>query len=93
MANEKQAYTICDRATYRTRAKQLRLTVLVEGDADLLNHYSAMQVNPARFPSAKSILSGQMIGWLCSPEGQKRIGAFTVNGSRLFTPTCSAGKK
>jgi tungstate transport system substrate-binding protein len=93
MANEKQAYTICDRATFRTRGDQTNLKVLVEGDPDLLNYYSAMQVNPARFPSAKSILSGQMIGWLCSPEGQKRIGAYNVKGHRLFKPTCDSGKK
>jgi tungstate transport system substrate-binding protein len=93
MANEKQAYTICDRATYRSRGGQLNLKVLVEGDPDLLNYYSAMQVNPTRFPSAKNILSGQMIGWLCSPEGQKRIGAYAVNGHRLFNPTCEGGKK
>ena len=92
MASEKQAYTICDRSTYRSRGGHLNLKVLVEGDPDLINYYSAMQVNPTRFPSAKSILAGQLIGWLCSPEGQKRIGAYAVNGHRLFNPTCNPGK-
>ncbi len=89
MANEKQAYTICDRATYLSRGGQLNLKVLVEGDPDLINYYSAMQANPARFPSARKDLSAQLIDWLCSSEGQKIIGAYAVNGHRLFTPNCS----
>jgi tungstate transport system substrate-binding protein len=92
MANEKQAHTICDRATYLTRRDQLNLKVLVEGDPDLMNYYSAMQVNPARFPSARKDLSGQLIRWLCSSEGQRLIGAYAVNGNRLFNPTCPSGK-
>jgi tungstate transport system substrate-binding protein len=89
MANEKQAYTICDRATWLTRKEQLNLKVLVEGDPALINHYSAMQVNPAKFPSVKKELSAQMINWLCSSEGQKLIGDYKVNGNLLFTPTCT----
>jgi len=92
MANEKQAYTICDRATFLARRDQLKLNVLVERDPDLINYYSAMQVNPARFPSAKMDLSGQLIRWLCSSEGQKLIGDHAVNGNRLFIPTCNSGK-
>ena len=92
MASEKQAYTICDRATYLTRKNQLNLQVLMEKDPDLINYYSAMQVNPARFPAARNGLSGQFIRWLCSPEGQKLIDNYTVNGHRLFTPTCNSGK-
>jgi tungstate transport system substrate-binding protein len=88
MANEKQGYTICDRATWLTRKDQLNLKVLVEGDPDLINYYSAMQVNPAKFPSVKKELSAQMIDWICSSEGQKRIGDYKVNGNRLFNPTC-----
>ena len=91
MANEKQAYTICDRATWLTRKDQLNLKVLVEGDPDLINYYSAMQVNPSKFPSVKKELSAQMINWLCSSEGQKLIGDYKANGNRLFKPTC-AGK-
>jgi tungstate transport system substrate-binding protein len=90
MANEKQAYTLCDRATYLARMNQLNLQVLVEGDPELLNLYSAIQVNPARFPAVKSDVARRLIGWLCSPEGQKLIGDFTVGGRRLFTPSCGS---
>ncbi len=92
MANEKKGYTICDRGTYYTRMDQLQLQVLVEGDPDLINYYSAIQVNPKRFPSVKSELSRQMIDWLCSKEGQKLIGSYTVGGRQLFAPAYSSGK-
>jgi tungstate transport system substrate-binding protein len=92
MANEKNGYTICDRATYLTRMSQLKLKVLVEGDPDLINYYSLIQVNPKRFPSVKSDLSRQLIEWLCSEEGQKLIGSYTAGGHQLFKPTYTHGK-
>ena len=92
MANEKNGYTICDRATYLVRMSQLKLKVLVEGDPDLINSYSLIQVNPKRFPSVKSDLSRQLIDWLCSEEGQKLIGSYTVGGPQLFKPAYTHGK-
>jgi tungstate transport system substrate-binding protein len=92
MTQEKQGYTICDRATYLSRINQLRLQVVVEGDPELINYYSAMQVNPQRFPSARSDLARQLIDWLCSPEGQNLIGRYTVNGRALFKPAYAGGK-
>ena len=92
MANEKNGYTLCDRATYLTRKNQIKLQVLVEGDPALINYYSALQVNPKRYPSAKSGLSKQFIDWLCSEEGQKLIGSFTVGGHQLFKPAFTRGK-
>lgn len=92
MSDEKQGYTLCDRATYLARKTQLKLQVLVEGDPDLLNYYSAIQVNPARFPAVKSGLARRLVEWLCTPEGQALIGRYSVGGNTLFTPTCSSGK-
>ena len=92
MAEEKNGYTIADRATYLSRIRQLKLKALVEGDPVLTNYYSAIQVNPARFPSAKSALSRRFIGWLCSSEGQRLIGSYRVNGHRLFKPAYAGGK-
>ena len=92
MANEKSGYTITDRATYLTRRHQLKLEVLVEGDPDLVNYYSLIEVNPARFPSVKSVLSRRLIHWLCSPEGQKRIDSYRVGGHKLFEPAFAGGK-
>jgi len=92
MASEKNAYTICDRATYLTRMNQIKLQLVVEGDPDLINYYSVIQVNPERFPLVKSALASQMIDWFCSAEGQKLIGSYIVGGHVLFKPSFSAGK-
>lgn len=92
MASEKNAYTICDRATYLTRMNQMKLQVLVEGDPVLINYYSAMHVNPKRYPSTKAGLSRQLIDWLCSSEGQRLIGGYTVGGHQLFKPAYISGK-
>jgi tungstate transport system substrate-binding protein len=92
MADEKNAYTVCDRGTYLARAGKLRLQVLSEGDPLLLNYYSAIQVNPERYPEAKAGLSRRLTDWLCSPEGQKLIGEYIVNGHQLFEPSYENGK-
>jgi tungstate transport system substrate-binding protein len=92
MADEMQVYTLSDRATYLARMDRLRLKVLVEGDAELLNYYSAIQVNPARFGSLNSSRALQLIEWLCSPEAQKLISDYSVGGHKLFKPTCGPGK-
>lgn len=92
MANEKKAYTICDRGTYLSRSHQLKLQVLAEGDPGLLNFYSAIQVNATRYPEVKSDLSRQLTDWLCSPEGQKLIGEYIVGGNQLFKPSYNSRK-
>jgi tungstate transport system substrate-binding protein len=92
MTEEKHGYTLCDRSTFLARMNQLKLQVLTEGDPDLVNYYSAIQVNPAKFPSVKAELSHEMIHWICSKETQKRIGEFAVGGRTLFKPACKTGK-
>jgi tungstate transport system substrate-binding protein len=92
MASEKEGYTLCDRATYLTRKSQIKLRILVEGDPDLINYYSAIQVNPQRFPSANAAVSRRLIDWLCSEEGQNLIGSYTVGGNQLFKPSFTRGK-
>jgi tungstate transport system substrate-binding protein len=90
IADEKKAYTISDRATYLQRFERLKLQALVEGDPELLNYYSAIQINPSRFPTAKAALSKKLIEWFCLPEAQKLIGDYRINGRQLFKPTCLA---
>jgi tungstate transport system substrate-binding protein len=92
MSHEKQAYALCDRATYLARRSQLKLAVLVEGDADLLNYYSAILVNPSRFAAVKVDLARSLIGWFCTSQGQKLIGDYSVGGNPLFRPACASGK-
>ena len=86
LADEKQAHTLTDRGTWLARRAGLELQVLVEGDEALLNPYSVMAVNPARFGWVKADLARQLVAWLCSEAGQRRIGAFRVAQEQLFEP-------
>lgn len=49
VAVEKLGYVLTDRATYLSQEKNLKdMSILVEGDNDLLNIYHVMQVNPEK---------------------------------------------
>lgn len=94
MAAEKGGYALADRGTWlKFNAAQKGanpLSIAVEGDKSLFNQYSVMTVNPARCPNAKAALGKKFEDWWTSPSAQKRIGEFTLEGSRLFFP--NAGK-
>jgi tungstate transport system substrate-binding protein len=95
LADQKNAYTITDRATYLARKSTLQSTIGVEGDKLLLNIYHVMPVNPAKFPNVKvNVEGGQAFAmFLVAPETQKVIGDFGKDkyGQPLFFP--DAGKK
>ena len=89
MANEKQAYTLSDRATYLARTQEgLKLEILVEGDPLLFNPYGVIAVNPAKGPHIKADLAQAFIDWLISLLTQEKIGKFGVDkfGAPLFMP-------
>jgi len=89
MAEELQAYTLSDRATYLSRTKQgIKLTILVQGDPLLFNPYGVIAVNPAKSPNIKPDLANQFIDWLISVPVQEKIGQFGMAefGQGLFTP-------
>jgi tungstate transport system substrate-binding protein len=48
-----------------------------------------MLVNPQKHPIVKKELSLQFIDWLISPEGQKAIADYKINGEQLFYPNAS----
>jgi tungstate transport system substrate-binding protein len=89
MANEQQAYTLSDRATYLARGKEgLELDVLVEGDSVLFNPYGVIVVDPQHCPNVNVTLGEQFVDWIISVPVQEQIGAFGVEefGQPLFTP-------
>ena len=92
IASEKAGYTLADRATYLAQKDALRLEILVEGDAALLNVYHVISVNPAKWPSVNTAGAGAFADYLTSAEGQALIGSFGVSelGQQLFVP--DAGK-
>jgi tungstate transport system substrate-binding protein len=89
MAAELQAYTLTDRATYLTYRAKTGLAIAVEGDRKMFNPYGIIAVNPAKHPGANYKGAMQLIDWITSDAGQKRIAAFKLNGEQLFFPSAA----
>ena len=94
IADQKQAYTISDRATWLAFTGKIQLPILVERDPVLLNIYHVMPVNPAKFPNvAINVQGGKAFAdFMVAADTQKVIGAFGLDkyGQSLFVP--DAGK-
>jgi tungstate transport system substrate-binding protein len=92
--NEKQAYTIMDRATYITMKPKITLQILVERDDILLNYMTLIPVNPAKFPQVRHAEAMQFVEWLQGREAQTIIRDFGKDkyGEPLFFPNSPEGK-
>jgi len=85
------AYTLTDRGAFLSMRDRLQLRVVVEGplkggDPLLMNPYGVIAVNPAVYPDRNYVMAMAYIGFLTSPEGQRLIDEFRVDGERLFVP-------
>jgi tungstate transport system substrate-binding protein len=80
------AHAMTDRATWISFANKGDLEILVEGDADLFNQYGVILVSPQACPSVNVEDGRAFIDWLLSDEGQAAIGAYKLDGKRLFFP-------
>jgi tungstate transport system substrate-binding protein len=87
--DQKEAYTVIDRATYLTIKDRIRIGVLVEGDEALLNHISLIPVNAKKCSRVNSRDAMAFVKWLTNPKkGQKIIEDFGRDkyGQPLFFP-------
>ena len=93
VANEKKGYILADRGTYLALKKNLKLDILGEGDAILLNIYHVIEVNPAKWPKVNAAGGKAFADFMVSKDTQEIIKTFGVDkfGSPLFFP--DAGKK
>lgn len=89
MASASNAYVLSDRGTWLAFQNRRDLAIVVEGDKRLFNQYGVMLVNPTKCPSAKKDLGQQILDWLISPEGQKAIAGYKINGQQLFYPNAN----
>lgn len=80
------AYVLSDRGTWLSFQNRGDLDIVVEGDKRLFNQYGVMLVNPEKHPSVKAEAGQLFIDWLISPEGQKLIGEYKIDGQQLFFP-------
>lgn len=85
VADEEQAYTLSDRATYAVRsAEGLESEVMVEGDPRLSNPYGAIAVNPDRHDGIAAETAAIFLDWLTSPATREAINAYRPHGQQLF---------
>lgn len=93
-SNDKQAYTLSDRATWLAQqAKLSGVTLLVGGnninenaDKSLYNPYGVMAVNPDKFPGVSYDMAMNFVNWITSADEQKVINTYGVDkfGQQLF---------
>jgi tungstate transport system substrate-binding protein len=76
MANEKQAYTLCDASTFMAYQGNVDLVPLIEGGDELLNVYVAMTIDPATHPGVNCELANKFIDYLVSDAGQDIIASY-----------------
>ena len=88
-AQGSNGYVLSDRATWINFKNKGDLEIVVEGDKRLFNQYGVMLVNPEKHPSVKKAEGQQFIDWLISPEGQKAIADYKIDGQQLFFPNAS----
>ncbi len=89
-ASASNAYVLADRGTWLSFRNRGELDIAVAGDQRLFNQYGVILVNPAKHPTVKKELGQAFIDWLVSPEGQKAIADYKINGQQLFFPNASA---
>ena len=93
MAAATNAYVLSDRATWINFKNKAQLRLLVEGDKSLFNPYGVMVVNPEKHPHVKQKQAQQFVDWITSPEGQRVIADYKVDGEQLFFPNANAASK
>jgi tungstate transport system substrate-binding protein len=86
IADEKQAYVLCDRGTFIAYKNKIGLVILYEGDVLLFNPYGVIAVNPDRYSHVKYMEAMQLIAWVTSMEGQNIIREYKIEGEILFHP-------
>jgi tungstate transport system substrate-binding protein len=94
--DQKDAYTVIDRATYLTVKDKIKLVVLVEGDEALINHISLIPVDPKKCQGVYYKNAMTFVNWLVDPDkGQKVIEVFGKDkyGMPLFFPESNAWKE
>jgi tungstate transport system substrate-binding protein len=80
-------YVLSDRGTWMHFKNKGDLQILVDGDRRMFNQYDVMLVNPAKHPDVKKELGRQFIDWLISPDGEKTIANYKIEGEQSFHVT------
>ena len=84
IADEKQAYTLSDKATYLTHKGSL--SILLPESSDMKNTYSLIAVTPSRWPDTNYDGALAFIQWITSDRAKDLISKYGVAeyGEQLF---------
>lgn len=87
IADEKQGYTLTDRATYLSMKDTLDLDIVIEGNDVMYNQYGVIPVNPDKV-NINNEGAIEFMNWITSDKGQDLIKEFGVEeyGEPLFIP-------
>lgn len=82
VANERNAYTLSDRATFEQFRSALRLVPLHEGGPELLNTYAVFL--RAGLAGRELAEAAELARWLADGDGRRLLAGFTANGRTAF---------
>lgn len=89
VAAEQKGVTLTDRGTYIKYEAQHKgnppLVLVNQGDNNLKNFYSVINVNPQKCPKTDLENAKEFASWITSDEGQKFINDFKLMDKQLFT--------
>ena len=86
IADQLQAYILCDRGTYLNYQEKIDLVPLVTGAPELANPYGAIVVSPALHPAVRADLADSLADFLIAAQSQATIGQYKLAGEQLFQP-------
>ncbi|TXT41935.1 MAG: tungstate transport system substrate-binding protein [Spirochaetes bacterium] len=85
MAEQLGGYTLSDRATWlAVKNSAPRLSILFEGDKELLNPYGIIAVNPGKWPHVNAQGSKALMDFFTNAEGRALIESFKIGGDQCF---------
>jgi len=84
LANQLQAYTLCDWATWQAYQAKLSLQPIVNRPQAKQNQYSLVTVNPNHSSHPPQASAELFYRWLTGPAGQAAVETFQLNGQQLF---------
>ena len=85
MAEQLGGYTLADRATWlAVKGSAPGLSIIFEKDADLLNPYGIITVNPAKWPHVNVAGAKALMDFFTGPDGRSLIESYKIGGDQCF---------
>jgi len=92
IASEKSGYTLTDTATFLANQSNLSLQALVKSDSSLINIYSVIAVNPAKWPKVNAVGAKAFEDYVTGTAGQQVIATFGTDTYGVALFNADAGK-